>query len=101
MEQLRKGWRVSGVVSAVAFALAAMGSVQAKEVTDADILNDAENTSQVVTHGLGTKGQRYSPLAQINDRNVEPDNCGQEASVRCNYRLSLLQRLRASTSFVY
>src|SRR5690606_17536732 len=39
--------------------------------TDTDILNDAENTSQVVTHGLGTKGQRYSPLTQINASTVK------------------------------
>jgi alcohol dehydrogenase (cytochrome c) len=71
MEQLRKGWRLSGMVGAVAFAVAAMGSVQAKEVTDTDILNDAENTSQIVTHGLGTKGQRYSPLNQINPATVK------------------------------
>ncbi|WP_237269547.1 methanol/ethanol family PQQ-dependent dehydrogenase [Pseudothauera hydrothermalis] len=51
----------------------ALGSVQvlAKEVTDADILNDATITTQVVTHGLGTKGQRFSPLTQINRHTVK------------------------------
>ncbi|WP_225433277.1 methanol/ethanol family PQQ-dependent dehydrogenase [Thauera sedimentorum] len=51
----------------------ALGSVQvqAKEVTDADILNDATDTTQVVTHGLGTKGQRFSPLTQVNRQTVK------------------------------
>ncbi|MCC4115820.1 methanol/ethanol family PQQ-dependent dehydrogenase [Aromatoleum toluclasticum] len=72
MEQIRKraGWSVA--VSALALSLAAMGSVQAKEVTDADILADGTgNSSQVVTHGLGTKGQRFSPLAKVNPQTVK------------------------------
>ncbi len=35
-------------------------------MTDEDILKDAETTHQIVTNGLGTKGQRYSPLAKVN-----------------------------------
>ena len=72
MEQIRKraGWSVA--VSALALSLASMGSVQAKEVTDADILADGTgNTSQIVTYGLGTKGQRFSPLAKVNPQTVK------------------------------
>jgi len=36
------------------------------EVTDADILNDAKTTGDVVSYGLGPKGQRYSSLDSIN-----------------------------------
>ncbi|NMG29833.1 methanol/ethanol family PQQ-dependent dehydrogenase [Aromatoleum evansii] len=72
MEQIRKraGWSVA--VSALALSLASMGSVQAKEVTDADILADGTgNTTQIVTYGLGTKGQRFSPLAKVNPQTVK------------------------------
>ncbi|MEH6493073.1 PQQ-dependent methanol/ethanol family dehydrogenase [Halopseudomonas sp.] len=40
-------------------------------VTNDDILSDATNTSQVVTNGLGTQGQRYSPLTLLNTDNVD------------------------------
>ena len=51
----------------VALAAAGMGATaQAASVTDEDILKDAETTHQIVTNGLGTKGQRYSPLAKVN-----------------------------------
>ena len=53
-------------LSSLAIALAGIGAAQAAGVTDEDILKDAETTHQVVTHGLGTKGQRYSPLAKVN-----------------------------------
>ncbi len=35
-------------------------------VTDADIINDAKTTGDVVSYGIGPKGQRYSPLKSIN-----------------------------------
>jgi alcohol dehydrogenase (cytochrome c) len=55
----------------LALAIAGLGNVQAKEVTDADILKDDTITNQVVTYGLGTKGQRFSPLTQINTTTVK------------------------------
>jgi len=58
------------MLTALTVALAGIGSAQAKGVTDEDILKDAELTHQIVTHGLGTKGQRYSPLKQINPETV-------------------------------
>ncbi|AVZ79351.1 PQQ-dependent dehydrogenase, methanol/ethanol family [Zoogloeaceae bacteirum Par-f-2] len=73
MEQIHTLKRRHCVPSVIAAAVMALGSVQvlAKEVTDADILNDATVTTQVVTHGLGTKGQRFSPLTQINRHTVK------------------------------
>ena len=56
------------LVTACALALA-VGSAHAV-VTDADILNDATTTNDVVTAGLGQAGQRYSPLKNINAKNV-------------------------------
>ncbi|MCW9035069.1 MAG: PQQ-dependent methanol/ethanol family dehydrogenase [Alphaproteobacteria bacterium] len=39
-------------------------------VTEQDILNDAKTTHQIVTNGMGTQGQRYSPLKKINTDTV-------------------------------
>src|SRR5574343_180594 len=48
----------------------ACGAAQAV-VTDADILNDAKTPGDVVSFGMGTQGQRYSPMTQINTKNVK------------------------------
>jgi alcohol dehydrogenase (cytochrome c) len=63
-DKRRTTWPLAAGV--LALALAGIGSVGAQGVTDEDILNDAKNTHQIVTHGLGTQGQRYSPLKQVN-----------------------------------
>lgn len=55
----------------MAMALLAVGQVQAKDVTDADILNDAKTPGDVVSFGLGPQGQRYSPLTEINTGTVK------------------------------
>jgi len=49
----------------LAGAVLSAGAVSAG-VTDEDILNDAINTENVVSYGIGNQGQRYSPLDQIN-----------------------------------
>ncbi len=36
-----------------------------------DILNDAKTTEDVVSYGLGQKGQRYSPMTQINKKSIK------------------------------
>lgn len=46
-------------------------SVAHAGVTDEDILNDAMNTENVVSYGIGTKAQRYSPLSKINVETVK------------------------------
>lgn len=56
---------------ALAGALAMLpASASYAAVTDADILNDAKTTGDVVSYGLGTQGQRYSTLKTINSKNV-------------------------------
>jgi len=47
------------------------GPVLSKPVTDADIVNDAKTTGDVVSAGLGPQGQRYSPLDKVNTGNVK------------------------------
>ncbi len=42
----------------------------AKPVTWEDIANDHLTTTNVLQYGMGTNAQRFSPLAQINDKNV-------------------------------
>jgi alcohol dehydrogenase (cytochrome c) len=39
-------------------------------VTDQMIENDAKSTTDVLSWGIGTQGQRYSPLKQINTATV-------------------------------
>jgi len=53
-----------------AAAVLSIGSAQAG-VTDADIVNDAKTPGDVVSAGIGTQAQRYSPLAKINTKNVK------------------------------
>lgn len=43
----------------------------AAQVSDQDLLKDAETPDNVLTYGLGYKAQRYSPLAQINKDTVK------------------------------
>jgi len=40
------------------------------QVTDAMLANDATSTDNVLTSGLGTQGQRYSPLTDINAKTI-------------------------------
>jgi len=56
---------------AIAAAIATIGGANAKGVTDADIVNDAKTTGDVVSFGMGTQGQRYSPLAAVNAKTVK------------------------------
>jgi alcohol dehydrogenase (cytochrome c) len=38
--------------------------------TDADLMNSATSTKDVLTYGMGPKGQRFSPLTAINVNTV-------------------------------
>lgn len=53
----------------VASALA--GGVQAKDVTNADIVKDAATPGDVLSWGIGTQGQRFSTLDQVNTSTVK------------------------------
>ena len=50
----------------IALAASAMSSTATAGVTDADISNDSKTTHQIVTNGMGRKGQRFSPLKTVN-----------------------------------
>ena len=57
-------------LSACAALTLAAFQAQAKGVSDADVVNDAKTTGDVVSAGMGTQGQRYSTLDKINTGNV-------------------------------
>lgn len=58
-------------IALLAVAAVAGSPAMAKEVTDADIVNDARTPGDVVSFGLGTQGQRFSPLTAVNAKTVK------------------------------
>ena len=60
--------RHSSLTLAVSFALATLGAHAA--VTDKMIEDDAGTSSDVLSWGIGTQGQRYSPLKAINPSTI-------------------------------
>ncbi|WP_066766034.1 methanol/ethanol family PQQ-dependent dehydrogenase [Sphingobium sp. CCH11-B1] len=50
--------------------IAAASPLVAAGPTDADLMNDAASTGDVLTYGMGPQAQRFSPLAQINSQTV-------------------------------
>lgn len=54
-----------------ASALAMAVSYGAHAVTDDEIINDHKSPEDVVSYGMGTQGQRYSPVADLNTSNVQ------------------------------
>ncbi|MBL0285388.1 MAG: PQQ-dependent methanol/ethanol family dehydrogenase [Zoogloea sp.] len=71
MTQRSRKMKKPFAMSVIAAALLVAGAAQAKEVSDADILNDAKTTGDVVHFGLGQQGQRYSALEQVNVKTVK------------------------------
>jgi len=71
MNKVNKTGRKAFALTLVAAALMGMGQAQAKEVTDADIVNDAKTAGDVLSFGLGTQGQRFSNLAAVNTKTVK------------------------------
>ena len=57
-------------LSALVAAMAIAGTAQAG-VTDKDILNDQMTTGDVLTYGMGLRGQGYSPMDKINTETVK------------------------------
>ena len=51
--------------------MAATAHVGAQGVTDAMIANDAATPDNVLSWGLGTQGQRHSPLTNVNAKNIK------------------------------
>ena len=62
--------RAFGIAMLLAATFAASPAM-AKDVTNADILNDAKTVGDVVSFGLGTQGQRFSPLTAVNTDSVK------------------------------
>ncbi|MBI5717721.1 MAG: PQQ-dependent methanol/ethanol family dehydrogenase [Burkholderiales bacterium] len=58
--------RLSSLLVAAAVAAMASPVLAQKPVTDQMIENDAATPGDILSWGLGTQGQRYSPLKQIN-----------------------------------
>lgn len=54
-------------LSAASFA-ATEPSKQTRNITWEDIANDHLTTKDVLQYGMGTNAQRWSPLAQVNDK---------------------------------
>ncbi|MGB0664177.1 MAG: PQQ-dependent methanol/ethanol family dehydrogenase [Pontibacterium sp.] len=61
-----KGFALTALVASMSMATAAQAGV-----TDKDIINDQMTTDDVVSYGMGLRGQRYSPLKKLNADNVE------------------------------
>ncbi|MGB0281599.1 MAG: PQQ-dependent dehydrogenase, methanol/ethanol family, partial [Neptuniibacter sp.] len=57
-------------LSALVAAMTVAGTAQAG-VTDKDIVNDQMTTGDVVSNGMGLRGQRYSPMDKINTSTVK------------------------------
>ncbi|QID17488.1 PQQ-dependent dehydrogenase, methanol/ethanol family [Nitrogeniibacter mangrovi] len=62
-------WTAMSAAVAATFALS-VGTANAG-VTDKDIMNDAATPGDVVSFGMGTQGQRFSTLDQINTKTVK------------------------------
>lgn len=58
------------LLSAMVATALAIPAVASATVTDAMIQNDAKSTGDILSWGMGTEGQRYSPLKDINVSNV-------------------------------
>nr|WP_067290312.1 PQQ-dependent methanol/ethanol family dehydrogenase [Marinobacterium profundum] len=56
-----QGFAVTTLVAAMS-----MTGMTHAGVTDQDILNDQATTEDVVSYGMGLRGQRYSPLTKVN-----------------------------------
>lgn len=63
--------RLNLALGLIAASVMSIGAAQAKDVTDADIVRDASTPGDVVSFGMGTQGQRYSSLNQVNAQTVK------------------------------
>ncbi len=56
--------------------MAFAGAAYAGPVTDADLLNDANNPKSVLTNGMGLQGHRFSPLKLSQHRQCQGPRSG-------------------------
>jgi alcohol dehydrogenase (cytochrome c) len=68
---MMKQKRIIQKLFAVASLTAFVSASALAGVTNKDILNDANNTGDVVGYGIGPQGQRYSPLDLLNTETVK------------------------------
>jgi alcohol dehydrogenase (cytochrome c) len=61
---------VQKLVIASLAGISILSLAQAADVTSAMLKNAATSTDSVLSFGLGSEGQRYSPLAQVNTKTV-------------------------------
>jgi alcohol dehydrogenase (cytochrome c) len=67
-----KGLRTTTLSGVLLSAFAALAAPQVMAgVTDKDIEADGKTTTSILSWGMGTEGQRYSPLDKINVKNVK------------------------------
>ncbi|MCB1419799.1 MAG: PQQ-binding-like beta-propeller repeat protein, partial [Notoacmeibacter sp.] len=57
--------------SAAILSASALGAARAEGVTIDQIVNDQASANDVVSYGMGPRGQRFSPLATLNKTNVK------------------------------
>ena len=58
------------LTTTILMGLALAAPARAAGPTDADLMKDATTPTSVLTYGMGSKGQRFSPLTQINTGTV-------------------------------
>jgi len=71
MRQTRKPFSWTAMSAAVAATFALTVGTATAGVTDQDILNDAATPGDVLSFGMGTQGQRFSTLNEINANTVK------------------------------
>lgn len=71
MKSVRHLLATASVLAVAMTGLGAVTTAQSADVTIDDIMNDATTPQDVVSYGLGTQGQRFSPLEALNKTNVQ------------------------------
>ena len=70
-DKLKNSRNVLAGAVAAALTLGVLSAPVTAKVTDKDILNDQSTADDVVSYGLGPRGQRYSPLKAVNKKTVK------------------------------
>jgi alcohol dehydrogenase (cytochrome c) len=66
----KTNYKLATVMAAV-FTFGVLAVPASAGVTDRDVVNDQKTKDDVVSYGLGPRGQRYSPLKEVNTRTVK------------------------------
>ena len=66
---MRQAWLVTTITAAVVLRLSMSGDVFAQRTQE--LVNDAQDTENVLTHSMGYARWSYSPLEQINKSNIK------------------------------